>query len=228
MTSVRMLKATKGFLSLKETLLFADDTSLFSVIHDSNTTALELNSDLAKINRWTFQQKMSFNTDHKKQAQEVNFSRKSKAISHTPLVFNDNNVIQTIFQKHLGIILDTLLSFEKHLETVLCKINKTIGLIRKLQNLLPRTALITLYKAFVRPHLDYGDIIYDQVHNASFHQSLFNTMPVQLLLEQYAVHHGRNYTKNQVLNPYNNVVGIGNYIVSTRSLKMKVRIIYSI
>ena len=55
---------------------------------------------------------------------------------------------------------------------MLCKINKTIGLIRKLQNLLPRTALITLYKAFVRPHLDYGDIIYDQVHNASFHQKL--------------------------------------------------------
>ena len=55
---------------------------------------------------------------------------------------------------------------------MLCKINKTIGLIRKLQNLLPRTALITLYKAFVRPHLDYGDIIYDQAHNASFHQIL--------------------------------------------------------
>ena len=55
---------------------------------------------------------------------------------------------------------------------MLCKINKTIGLIRKLQNLLPRTALITLYKAFVRPHLDYGDIIYDQAHNASFHQKL--------------------------------------------------------
>ena len=55
---------------------------------------------------------------------------------------------------------------------MLCKINKTIGLIRMLQNLLPRTALIILYKAFVCPHLDYGDIIYDQAHNASFHQKL--------------------------------------------------------
>ena len=152
--------------------LFADDTSLFSVIHDSSTSALELNSDLAKINRWAFQWKMNFNPDPKKQAQEVIFSRKSKAISHPPLVFNNNNVIQTTSQKHLGIILDTRLSFEKHLETVLCKINKTIGLIRKLQNLLPRTALIGLYKAFVRPHLNYGDIIYDQAHNASFHQKL--------------------------------------------------------
>ena len=89
-----------------------------------------------------------------------------------PLLFRDNNVIETTSQKHRGIILDTLLSFEKHLETVLCKINKTIGLIRKLQNLLPRTALATLYKAFVRTHLAYGDIIYYQVHNASFHQNL--------------------------------------------------------
>ena len=102
---------------------------------------------------------MSFNLDPIKQAQEVIFSWKSKAISHPPLVFSNNNVI----------ILDTRLSFEKHLETVLCKINKTIGLIRKLQNLLHRKSLIILHKAFVRLHLDYGHIIYVQVHKASFH-----------------------------------------------------------
>ena len=107
------------------------------MIHDSNPSAYELNSDLAKINRWAFQWEMSFDPDPKKQAQEVIFSRKSKAISHPPLVFNNNKVIQTTSQKHLGIILDTRLFFEKHLETVLCKINKAIGLVRKLQNLLP-------------------------------------------------------------------------------------------
>ena len=112
--------------------LLADNTSLFSVIHDSNTSALELNSVLAKINKWGFQCEMSFNPDPKKQAQEVIFSRKSEAILHPPLVFNNDNVIQTTSQKPLVIILDTRLSFEKHLETVLCKINKTIALIRKL------------------------------------------------------------------------------------------------
>ena len=55
---------------------------------------------------------------------------------------------------------------------MLCKINKNIGLIRKLQNLLPRTALITLYKVFVCPHFDYADILYDRAHNVSFHQKL--------------------------------------------------------
>ena len=55
---------------------------------------------------------------------------------------------------------------------VTSKINKTIGLLHKLQNLLPRTALIMIYKAFVRPHLNYGDILYDQAFNLSFQQKL--------------------------------------------------------
>ena len=62
--------------------LFADNAS-FYVIHDSNTSTLELNKDLAKINRWTFQWKMSFILGPKKQAQEVIFSRISKAIFHS-------------------------------------------------------------------------------------------------------------------------------------------------
>ena len=46
---------------------------LFSVIHDSVITTLELNSDLSRIKQWAFQWKMSFNPDPKKQAQEVIF-----------------------------------------------------------------------------------------------------------------------------------------------------------
>ena len=52
------------------------------------------------------------------------------------------------------------------------KISKTLGLLRKLHNLLPRSALITIYKAFVRPYLDYGDILYDQAYSMSFHHKL--------------------------------------------------------
>ena len=43
--------------------LFADDTSLFSVVHNANTTAKELNNDLVKISRCDYQWKMSFNPD---------------------------------------------------------------------------------------------------------------------------------------------------------------------
>ena len=56
--------------------LFADGTSIFSVVNDANVSADELNKDLQKISEWVYRWKMSFNPDLNKQAQEVNFSRK--------------------------------------------------------------------------------------------------------------------------------------------------------
>ena len=73
-------------------------------------------------------------------------------------MLNNTNVNQSIYQKQIVIILGSKLTFENHVNMVTPKINKTIGLFRKLQNLLPRTNLIKIYRAFVRPHLDYGDI----------------------------------------------------------------------
>ena len=138
----------------------------------TNTSANELNNDLKKVSNWAFQWKMSFNPDPNKLAQEVIFSRKLKKVAHRLLVFTNANVSQCKSQKHLGIILDSKLTFEDYYKTVLSKTNRTIGLLRKLQNLLPREALITIYKAFVRPHLDYGDVLFDQAFNASFHEKL--------------------------------------------------------
>ena len=149
--------------------LFADDTSLFSVVHDTQTSANDLNKDLELINNWAFQWKMNFNADPPKQGHEVIFSRKAKEIYHPPLVFNNTSVSQSSSQKHLGVILDSKLIFDEHLKMVSLKISKTLGLLRKLHNLLPRSALITIYKAFVRPHLDYGDILYDQAYNTYRH-----------------------------------------------------------
>ena len=46
---------------------------------------------------------------------------------------------------------------------VLNAVNRTIGLLRKLEDLISRSTIITINKVFVRPHLDYGDILYDQI-----------------------------------------------------------------
>ena len=65
---------------------------------------------------------------------------------------------------------DTSLSYEHHTKSILNKVNKTTGLLRRFQLILPRH--LTIYKAFIRPHLDYGDVIYDRAFNESFHQRL--------------------------------------------------------
>ena len=100
-----------GALSSKAKLL-VDDASLFSVTHDIITSANELNNDLKKLSDCAFQWKISFNLDPNKQAQEVIFSRKLKNVSHPPLVVNNANVSSCKSQKHLGILLDSKLTFE--------------------------------------------------------------------------------------------------------------------
>ena len=52
------------------------------------------------------------------------------------------------------------------------KVSRTIALLRKLQHVLPRQALITIYKSFIRQYLDCGDIFYDKAFNESFHQKI--------------------------------------------------------
>ena len=89
-----------------------------------------------------------------------------------PLIFNNNNVSQFNSQKHLGVILDGQLTFQQHLKGVFIKTNKTIGLLRELSKLLPMQTLIPIYKAFARPHLDYGDVLYDEAFNSSFHAKM--------------------------------------------------------
>ena len=85
---------------------------------------------------------MSFNPDPNKQAQEVIFSRKLKKFCHPSLRFN-NNVSQASSQKHLGLTLDNRLTFDEHLTNVSSRISKTIRMLQKLQNILPRPALLT-------------------------------------------------------------------------------------
>ena len=54
----------------------------------------------------------------------------------------------------------------------LAKVSKTVGLLQKLRNLLPWTTLITIYKGFIRPYLDYGNALYDQAFNSLFKEKL--------------------------------------------------------
>ena len=49
---------------------------------------------------------------------------------------------------------------------------KRIGLLPKLQSILSQTSLLTIYKLFLRPHLDYGDVVYDQPSNDAFSNKL--------------------------------------------------------
>ena len=79
-------------------------------------------------------------------------------------------------QKHFGIYLDENLDFSAHLKEKISKANRSIGIIKKVEMKkklkLPKNALLTIYKSFVRSYLDYGDIVCNQPTNDSLCKKL--------------------------------------------------------
>ena len=114
---------------------------------------------------------MIFNRDPAKQAQELSFSSKVQMINHPPLFFNQNVVPQTSLQKLLGMLFGSRSNISEHLRTN----NIAIRLLRKLQTFLPTVPLMAIYKSYIGPQLDYGDIIYVQTFNMLFQQKLETT-----------------------------------------------------
>ena len=124
------------------------------------------------ISKWTFQCKFSFNPDPIKQAREVCFWHKRDKFVYPPLKFNNNDVQSANNQKHLGLVLDSKLHFNEHVNNKINKCKKAIGIMKKLFLTLSKNRLLTIYKTFVRPILDYADIIYDKPLTESFKDKL--------------------------------------------------------
>ena len=68
-------------------------------------------------------------------------------------------------QKHLGIMLDSKLSFALHIRAGIPKSRQGTGVLRRFSMYLPQHTLNEMYKLYVRPHLDYGDVIYHIPHS---------------------------------------------------------------
>ena len=117
---------------------------------------------------------MQFNPDPNKQAQEIYFSKKSNNENSLPVTFNNAKAVTCSNHKHLGLLLDRWLSFNEHIQSKINKCYKLIGATKRLSVTVLRDALLRIYKSFIRPHLDYGDIIYDKPHNKSFENKIEN------------------------------------------------------
>ena len=133
---------------------------LFSIVKDPQISAHELNHDLELINKWAHQWKMKFNPDPTKQATEILFSWKKSKVDHPNIFFNGTVVSRASDHKHLGLTLTSNLNFEKHLYDKMKKAKKNVGIMKHLNKYLPLKTLNQMYKSLVRPHLEYGDIIY--------------------------------------------------------------------
>ena len=67
--------------------------------------------------------------------------------------------------KYLGIILDSTLNFEAFIKNQLKSVSYRTYQLTKMANYLPKDALLRIYKSYILPKVDYGDIIYTNANN---------------------------------------------------------------
>ena len=103
---------------------------------------------------------MSFNPNPNKQAIEVRFSHQINSPTHPLLYFNNQELCSAVHHKHLGLILDSKQTFAKHIPQKISIARKGIGIIKYISSYAPTKTLGQIYKIFVRPHMDYCDLIY--------------------------------------------------------------------
>ena len=118
-----------------------------------------MEDDLNTLYEWSAKWKTIFNPDPNKPAEKVIFSNKNSS-SYETVSYAGVEVTQVDYHKHLGFILDGKMNYTKHIDSKIAKANQGIRVIQRLYNYLPRNALLQIYTSFLRPHLDYCDVIY--------------------------------------------------------------------
>ena len=117
-----------------------------------------INHDLQQLHEWAVKWHMSFNVIKTKYMIISN-----RHISRDyPLLYMNNAKLERVnsFQQ-LGLYFDEKLTWEPHINHIVSKANKKIGLIWKISGQLPRSCAENIYTSYIRPVLDYGCIIYD-------------------------------------------------------------------
>ena len=138
--------------------LFADDASLFIIVEDAITAAACLNNDLDKISQWAAKWLVTFNPS---KTESLLISRKTNKDRHPPIFMQNHKEVEVDSHKHLGVVLPSDCSWHQHIKHITDKAWNRINIMRKLKFKLHRKSLEIICIAFIRPLLEYGDIIWD-------------------------------------------------------------------
>ena len=130
--------------------LFADDTNILYA--DKNLKDLEttVNNELQNLYNWLTANKLTLNI---KKSNFVIFHPYQKRLAYQPkLCMFDNEKIKyvrlesKVYIKYLSVLIDQNPSW-KHIDSIVTKISKNVGLIAKLHHSVPRPILLNMYKS---------------------------------------------------------------------------------
>ena len=138
--------------------LFADDTSLYIIVDHPQRAADILQDDISKISDWANSWLVTFNPQ---KTESLLISRKTNKPHHPTLFMLNESIAEVDSHKHLGIFLSSDGSWHDHINYIKNKAWQRINIMRKLKHNLDRKSLEIIYTSFIRPILEYADVIWD-------------------------------------------------------------------
>ena len=144
--------------------LYADDTVLYSFSKDPRLLEQKLNEDLLRVAHWLCENKLTLNLE-KTKSMLIGSDRKLADISLFSLSIFDTDINTVSSFKYLGIMLSTHFKWANHIEYISSKINKNLGLLRRIKHLLPKQARLLFYNSLVLPIFDYADVVWGDKDN---------------------------------------------------------------
>ena len=146
------------FNSSFKTIMYADDTTLYSNIEDfsSNNLENEINLKLQTLNSWFKYNKLSLNTNKTK----MMIFRKRKQIKSINVKISDNLLSETDHFNFLGIVFNNKLTWTNHTSLVEEKVSKIIFVIRRYQFIYPEYVLKMIYTSLIQSKLIYGLLLW--------------------------------------------------------------------
>ena len=158
--------------------LFADDTALILQSIDLNSDIHQLQSDLDRILGWAEYWSVKFNCEKTK---AVLISRRNTP-SNVNLTFNTAALSLVDEHKHLGITLNNNGTWGSHIEAIISKGNKRLGILRNLKYKITRDSQHIIYTTFIRSILEYADCVWDNIpDNLSIRLESINTNAIRCI-----------------------------------------------
>ena len=140
--------------------LFADDASLIKIFSDINETITSINHDLEKLSQWAHMWRVTFNA-LKTVFMIISLRTRQHHVPPIPIVLNSIPLKQVQQERYLGIVLTSNMTWKEHINQTTAKASKKLGLLYNMKNKLSRQAKSRYYLSFIRPLLEYGNVIFD-------------------------------------------------------------------
>lgn len=140
-------------------LMFADDTKLY---RDTRKN-VDMQKDLDNLQKWSDTWLLKFHPDkcHHMRIGNDSTTPNFHLYKEADGIRRETCLKLEEEEKDLGIIVDNKLNFRQHIQTAVNKANRILGTIRRTYTYLNERSFCLLYKALVRPHLEYGASIWN-------------------------------------------------------------------